>query len=253
MNQQRDLFLRYCISKEGILNLAFTIVSLMTLVVFILMMYESNRILATRKSNEDYLYYVALYLNQHNDFTSYIDKYELYKLLKSTGICILLIRFSFLISKTKRGSIFIEAVQRIGDKFIFVLLINIGVVLAFTVMYCYGVGMYFEEMNTVPKAFLFLTNFTLRNSLFSDLGIFDGFTFVLFMASYLMLISIVGVFLQVMFADAVRNVFIEHTHPVTYTEGIKIADLWSSFKAEIVRIKTKIIEKFKKKPKEATA
>lgn len=140
--------------------------------------------------------------------------------------------------------------ERVGDKFIFVLLINIGVVLAFTVMYCYAVGMYFKEMNTIPKTFLFLTNFTLRNSLFSDLAIFDGFTLMLFMASYLMLISIVGVFLQVMFADAVRNVLIEHQHPVTYSEGLKIRELWTTFKSSIIKLKNKILQKFKKKPKE---
>ena len=58
MNQQRDQFKSYCFSKEGILNWAFTIVSLMTLVVFILMLNESKTILQRRSSSEDYLYYV---------------------------------------------------------------------------------------------------------------------------------------------------------------------------------------------------
>lgn len=60
MNQQRDQFVSYCFSKEGILNWAFTIVSLMTLVVFILMLNESKLILDRRASSEDYLYYVLI-------------------------------------------------------------------------------------------------------------------------------------------------------------------------------------------------
>jgi hypothetical protein len=165
----------------------------------------------------------------------------------------LLIRFSFLISKTKKGSIFVEAVDRIGDKFIFILLINIGVVLSFTIMYCYGIGMYFKETNTFAKSFLVLTNFTLRNSLFYNLEVFNGLNFALFMASYLMLISIVGVFLQVLFADAVRNVFIEHDQPVTYSEPWSIQEKWTELKEGVAKIKLKVLAKLRRKPKGETA
>ena len=177
------------------------------------MMNESRIILRKRESSEAYLYY-------YNDFTTYINYYELYKFLKSIGICLLLVRFSLLMTKSKRGSMFIISVKKVGDKFIFVLLVNIGVITAFTVMYQYGVGMYFMEMNTFSKSFLVITNLTLRNSLFNDLSIFDSFTFFLFMASYLMLISIVGVFLQVIFTDTVRNVFIDSDQPNTATSTI---------------------------------
>ena len=82
-------------------------------------------------------------------------------------------------------------------------------VTAFTIMYTYGVGMYQKELSSFFKTFLFLTIFTLRNSLFDDLDIFDNFTLMLFVSSYLILISIVGIFLQVLFSDTVRNVFME--------------------------------------------
>lgn len=192
-------------------------------------------------------------MTKYNDFTNYIYYYELYKLLKSTGICILLIRFSLLISKSKKGSVFVEAVNRVGDKFIFILLINIGVVLAFTIMYNFGMGMYFKETNTFSKSFLVLTNFTLRNSLFYDLQVFDGLNFALFMASYLMLISIVGVFLQVLFADAVRNVFIEHEQAVTYSEPWSIKEKWVKVKAGVAKLKQKIVAKLRRKKKPDSA
>jgi len=246
MNQQRDQFLSYCLSKEGVLNWAFTVVSLWTTGVFATLMYESSSVQSKRDASVDYLHY-------YNDFTWYIDYYELYKLLKSTGICILLVRFSLLISKTKKGSIFIESVDRIGDKFIFILLINIGVVFAFTIMYCYGTGMYFKESNTFPKAFLVLTNFTLRNSLFYDLEIFNGINFGLFMASYLMLISIVGVFLQVLFADAVKNVFIEHEQPVTYDEPWSLSARWAKFKVWVAETKQKLKAKLSRRRQEDVA
>jgi hypothetical protein len=154
-------------------------------------------------------------------------------------------------TKSKRGRVFIVSVKKIGDKFIFVLLINIGVVTAFTVMYQYGIGMYFKEMSTFSKSFLVLTNFTLRNSLFDDLSIFDSFTFFLFMASYLMLISIVGVFLQVLFADAVRNVFIEDEKPVVYSSELSIKEKWASAKGflKLAASKTwRVLTFWKKRP-----
>lgn len=107
--------------------------------------------------------------------------------------------------------------------------------IAFTVMYTYGVGMYFELMNGVVKSFVVVLNMTLRNSLFDDLAIFDGFTFILFIASYLMLISIVGVFLQIIFTDAVRNVFIEYDNHVLHSDSLTLAQRIQLAKAAIVK------------------
>lgn len=103
------------------------------------------------------------------------------------------------------------------------LLVNFGVLAAFTVMYTYGVGMYFQLMNSITRSFIVVLNMTLRNSLFDDLTIFDGFTFILFIASYLMLISIVGVFLQIIFTDAVRNVFIEYDNHVLHSDSLTLS------------------------------
>ena len=50
------------------------------------------------------------------------------------------------------------------------------------------------------------------------------------MASYLMLISIVGVFLQVLFADAVRNLFVEYETPVVYSSPWVTKERWASVK-----------------------
>ena len=58
MNLQRDQFLDYCMSKEGLTNWVFSIVSLMALIVFILMMNTSGEILNKRRSSQDYLFYV---------------------------------------------------------------------------------------------------------------------------------------------------------------------------------------------------
>lgn len=71
-----------------------------------------------------------------------------------------------------------NSILKIGDKIIFIFLINMGVVTAFSVMYTYGVGIYQEELNTFFKTFLVMVIFTLRNSVFDDLDIFDNFTLV---------------------------------------------------------------------------
>ena len=114
----------------------------------------------------------------YQDYSTYISLYESYKLFKAIGLCILVARFSLNIFKYQEGEVIINSIKKIGDKFIFIFLINLGVVTAFSVMYTYGVGMYQEELNNFFKTFLVLVIFTLRNSLFEDLDIFDNFTLV---------------------------------------------------------------------------
>lgn len=50
---------------------------------------------------------------QFNDFSSYITYYKFYKMLKAIAICVQLIRFSFLISQSRRGRMFIVAVKKV--------------------------------------------------------------------------------------------------------------------------------------------
>lgn len=170
-NLRRNLLEGYCFSKEGVLNIGYIICQALGAYVFLrLFLNEKTQEISSVESEDIYYYY--------NDYSSYIDLYERYKLLKAIGLCILVARFSLNIFKYKEGEVIINSIKKIGDKFIFIFLINMGVVTAFSVMYTYGVGIYQEELNTFFKTFLVLVIFTLRNSLFDDLDIFDNFTLV---------------------------------------------------------------------------
>jgi hypothetical protein len=67
---------------------------------------------------------------------------------------------------------------KIAGKSIMILLINVGVVTAFSIVYMYSLGMYQTELSSFFKSFLFLTVFILRNSLFDEIDIFDNFALV---------------------------------------------------------------------------
>lgn len=59
-----------------------------------------------------------------------------------------------------------------------ILLINVGAVTAFSILYMFSLGIYQTELSTFFKSFLFLTVFILRNSLFDEIDIFDNFALV---------------------------------------------------------------------------
>lgn len=113
-----------------------------------------------------------------------------------------------MITGTKQGSVIIKSLSLISTKSIIILTINLGALLSFTVIFMYFLGPYVAEFNDFFKAFLALSIFTLRNNLFKDLQYFDLFTTIVFFIAYVLLITIVGCFLQVIFSDTVRNVFL---------------------------------------------
>lgn len=113
-----------------------------------------------------------------------------------------------MITGTKQGEVIIKSLSLISTKSVIILTINLGALLSFTVIFMYFLGPYVAEFNDFFKAFLALSIFTLRNNLFRDLQYFDLFTTIVFFISYVILITIVGCFLQVIFSDTVRNVFL---------------------------------------------
>lgn len=90
-------------------------------------------------------------------------------------------------------------------------------------------GIYSAEFNTFFKAFLSLNIFTLRNNLFRDLEHFDEFCTILFFCAYIILITIVGNFLQVLFSDTVRNVFLNNGQSIVPNQRVSYGEQAKSF------------------------
>lgn len=126
-------------------------------------------------------------------------------------------RLAMLIKNTYKGQVVFNSVRKLSTKIIFVIMINIGFITAFAVPFLYTFGVHQEQMDTFLKNILVLSVFAIRSSLFGDFDDFDTFGQLLFLAAYVLLVSVVSVYLQVLFADIVRNVFIDSEKPVFYS------------------------------------
>lgn len=199
---KRSEFITYCFfSKFGLFNLFYAIFTFLGLSNFIMMQISSGSKISSLQESKDSFYF-------YEDFSEYISMYETNRVYSAFCLCLILIRVCFMIEATKQGSIIIKSQSLVSRKAVLILMLNFGAIAAFSTIFMYFLGPYSLTFTEFIKTFLVLTIFALQNNLFHNLENFDSFAMMIFFILYIVLIMVVSSFLQVIFTDVVRNIFV---------------------------------------------